>query len=531
MKNLCGKVWDKRKTLAMAYSLFIFLILPLYMKNGFVMIGDAKYELYFKGTVLMAGMSLLMLLSGIISGKAELKKERSYAEIMAIFFVFVTLISMFLGMDPRVATWGYTDWHMGGITQLMTILGFFVMKNWMENDRWSWIFLGSSSLIVCGLSVANRHGADPLNVYDGMAWLEWNRRNLIATIGNINWACCFMAIGVPLLLWVAWTLEGKLKIWGYLCAWIAIAGIWLQGSDAGILDLAVIMAVLLWISADRWDRLLRTIEIITLIPLFWSVYSFFQFRLVVPVETYIVEKFYTLLWLIPLAACLIIRYGVGKLAKRGGETCRLKKPIRIGILAAALAGAGIFALCQISDGVWAAFGKIGVLRFSDSWGSLRGGVWKASVRGFGEMGISQKLFGAGPDCYALFLESMGTRFKLKGQWANAVYANAHNEFLTMLINEGILGVVTYFGIYASVALKLTSDKRMQPKTVLGIMILASYLGNQFFSFQQIISTPVMLMILGILDADNLRLQDDTRNAKIKKNKNTNKKKQESEGKK
>lgn len=501
------------------------------MKNGFVMIGDAKYELYFNVTALMTGLSLLVLFSGIVSGKADLKKERSYAEIMAFFFVLVTLVSVFLGMDDRIATWGYTDWHMGGITQLMTILGFFVMKNWTENDRWSWIFLGISSLIVCGLSVANRHGADPLNVYDGMAWLEWNRRNLIATIGNINWACCFMAIGVPLLLWVAWTLEDKYRILGYVGAWIAIAGIWLQGSDSGILDLAVVVTVLLWISADRWDRLLRTIEIITLIPLFWSVYSFFQFKLVVPVETDIEGKFYTLLWLIPLAVCLIIRYGAGKLAKSGGEACWLKKPIRIGIVMIVLVGAGIFALCQISDGVWTTLGKIDVLRFNDSWGSLRGGVWKASVRCFGEMGISQKLFGAGPDCYALLLESMGTRFTVKGQWANAVYANAHNEFLTMLINEGILGVVTYFGIYASVALKLTSDKRMQPKSVLGIMILASYLGNQFFSFQQIISTPVMLMILGIMDAENLRLQDDTRNAKIRKNKKTNKKKQESEGKK
>lgn len=157
---------------AMAYAFLIFFVLPLYMKNGFVMIGDAKYELYFKGTVLMAGISLLPLLSGVVSGKADLKKERSYAEIMAVFFALVTLISMFLSMDARVAVWGYTDWHMGGITQLMTILGFFVMKNWTEDDRWRWIFLGAGSLIVCGLSVANRHGADPLNVYGG--WIGLN---------------------------------------------------------------------------------------------------------------------------------------------------------------------------------------------------------------------------------------------------------------------------------------------------------------------------------------------------------------------
>ena len=528
MKKLCEKVWDKRKMPAMAYSLLIFFILPLYMKNGFVMIGDAKYELYFKGTVLMAGISLLTLLSGIVSGKADLKKERSYAEIMAVFFALVTLISIFLSMDTRVATWGYTDWHMGGITQLMTIFGFFVMKNWAEDDRWSWIFLGVSSLIVCGLSVANRHGADPLNVYGGMNWIDWNRRNLIATIGNINWACCFMAIGVPLLLWAAWIAEGKFRIWGYVGAWLAIAGIWLQGSESGILDLAVVMTVLLWISADRWDRLLRTIEIITLIPLFWSVYSILKFNLVAPIEADLTGKFYSLLWLIPLSACLIIRYGAGKMAKRGGEACLLKKPIRIGIALILLAGVGIWVLCQVSDGFWALLGNRDLLRFSDSWGSLRGVVWKESVGCFGKMGISQKLFGAGPDCYAVLLESMDVRFVVKGQWENAIYANAHNEFLTMLINEGILGVATYYGIYACVALKLASDRRLQPKTVLGIMIMTSYFANQFLSFQQIVSTPVMLLILGIMDAENVRLPDDARNAKIRKCK---KKKKESEGKK
>lgn len=128
------------------------------------------------------------------------------------------------------------------------------------------------------------------------------------------------------------------------------------------------------------------------------------------------------------------------------------------------------------------------------------------------MGISRKLFGAGPDCYAILMESMGTRLAAEGQWESAVYANAHNEYLTMLINEGILGVVTYFGIYACVAARLASDKRRQPKTVLGILILTSYLGNQFFSFQQVISTPMMLMILGIMDAENIKLSDNVRNA-------------------
>lgn len=518
MKKLCGSVWDKRKILAAAYSFFIFLVLPLYMKNGFVMIGDAKYELYIKGSVLMTGMSLLMLLSGIISGKADLKKERSYAEIMAFFFVLVTIISVFLGVEDRVALWGYTDWHMGGITQLLTIFGFFVMKNWTENDRWSWNFLGISSLIVCGLAVANRHGADPLNVYGGMDWLDWNRRNLIATIGNINWACCFMAIGVPLLLWAAWTMEGKLRILGFAGAWIAIAGIMLQGSDSGFLDLAVIMTVLLWISAERYDWLLRTIEIITLIPLFWSVYSILKINLVTPIETDLMGQFYSLLWLIPLGLCLMIRYGVEKLAKRGGEACLLKKPIRIGIAAAVLAGAGTWILCQISDGFWALLGSKSILRFNNSWGSLRGGVWKETIRCFGEMGISRKLFGAGPDCYACLLEGLGARLAVQGQWENAIYANAHNEFLTMLINEGILGVITYYGIYACVAVKFASGQKQQPKAVLGILILVSYLGNQFFSFQQIISTPMMLMILGMMDRENVRFPDNLKNIKNKKTK-------------
>ena len=499
MRNLCGKVWDKRKALALAYSFLVFLVLPLYMKNGFVMIGDAKHELYFKGTVLMIGLSFIMLLFGMVSGKADLKKERSYAEIMALFYALVTLVSILFSMDTHVAVWGYADWHAGGIMQLMTIFGFFVMKNWLEDDRWSLIFLGVSSVAVCALTVVNRRGADPLNVYGGMDWFEWNRRNLIATIGNINWTCCFMAIGVPLLIWAAWTMESRFRIWGYACAWIAIAGILLQGSEAGILDLILIMAVLLWISAERWDRLLRTLELLTLIPLFWSVYSILKIDLITPADADIMGKYYSPLWLIPLALCMILRYGAGRLAKKDGEVCRFKKPIRLGMMLALLTGAGIFVACQFSDAVWALFGNRDILRFGDSWGSLRGGVWKETIRCFGKMGISQKLFGAGPDCYAILLESMKVRLAAEGQWEGAIYANAHNEFLTMLINEGILGAVTYYGIYACVAVKLAADKRRQPKTVLGIMILASYLGNQFFSFQQVISTPAMLMILGIVD--------------------------------
>ncbi|MDE7045070.1 MAG: hypothetical protein K2O97_08700, partial [Acetatifactor sp.] len=73
-----------------------------------------------------------------------------------------------------------------------------------------------------------------------------------------------------------------------------------------------------------------------------------------------------------------------------------------------------------------------------------------------------------------------------------IYANAHNEWLNTLVNLGILGVAALAGIY------IGGMKRYR-KVLLGMLVIAMYGINSLISFQQVLSTPLLFMVLGLCE--------------------------------
>lgn len=67
------------------------------------------------------------------------------------------------------------------------------------------------------------------------------------------------------------------------------------------------------------------------------------------------------------------------------------------------------------------------------WGNRRGMLWQMAWQGFCRGDLKQKLLGAGPDCFAGYLEQVlpgGTVLFDKGYFADSIFTNAHNEWLT-----------------------------------------------------------------------------------------------------
>lgn len=73
------------------------------------------------------------------------------------------------------------------------------------------------------------------------------------------------------------------------------------------------------------------------------------------------------------------------------------------------------------------------------WGNRRGMLWQMAWQGFCRGDLKHKLLGVGPDCFAAYLEQVlpgGTVLFDKGYFAGSIFTNAHNEWLTTLINWG-----------------------------------------------------------------------------------------------
>ena len=87
-----------------------------------------------------------------------------------------------------------------------------------------------------------------------------------------------------------------------------------------------------------------------------------------------------------------------------------------------------------------------------------------------------------------------------GQWETAVYANVHNEWLNMLITQGIFGLICYGGIFAVSFVRLWRARKWQKEVYWGILALAGYCLHNAVSFQQTVSTPLIFAVLGISES-------------------------------
>lgn len=91
------------------------------------------------------------------------------------------------------------------------------------------------------------------------------------------------------------------------------------------------------------------------------------------------------------------------------------------------------------------------------------------------------------------------------QFDGARLTNAHNEWLTVLVNQGILGLICYGGIFTSAVFRYIylAEKNCENSKkymyIFGISAFA-YMIHNIVSFQQILSTPFIFLMMGMGEA-------------------------------
>ena len=108
--------------------------------------------------------------------------------------------------------------------------------------------------------------------------------------------------------------------------------------------------------------------------------------------------------------------------------------------------------------------------------------------------MGQLLIGSGPDTFVdrfeTFKEESVSQF-------NQYYDKAHNEYLQILICQGILGLVAYLAFLGAVLLKAIKPAFEHPLLLACLLACVSYLVLAFFSISLPISAPALWILLGI----------------------------------
>ncbi len=507
------------RLLVSGYVLALFAVLPLLYHDRYYDMGEFKFALYERLTwILAAGVGIIGLVIMVSYCMKEWRVGRLAAVIRALPGKFIltdwfalgyavsVLISYILSSYQTDALKGYKGWYMGTLSQLSFVLLYLLASRyWIKNLRNHFLWVaGISSAITFLLAVLHRFRIDPLAMYEGLQ--DYYYIQFLTTVGQATWYSGFLCTVFPIGLILFWHCNQR---WQRIClgiyCMIGYASLVTQNSDSAFAALATVWVVLFFLSLDSTKDFRRLLEVIILglgtmrvvgllqmafpdravsldtLSLFWSQHVSLWIILAALIMLYILLMYQedrhgfeiaSVSWIRDMAAwlvviCLVLGIGLMILTTKGG-------------LPDFLAG-----LYEVPYLVW-----------NHSWGNQRGFTWSLSMEMFMEYPLKEKLIGVGSDCYALYLYDH-YQSEVAPVFGQSVLANAHNEWMNMLLNQGLFGLTTYLGFFIGALTRLLRGNDRNIMTTAVEACIFSYMIHNFFCYQQVMCTPLIFILAGM----------------------------------
>lgn len=472
-------------------------------------------------------------------------------ELFAVCYIAALCISYLLTDYPEFAKMGADGWNMGFWPQIL-FLFFFLLLERTLTPRLSKAGIGlmlSTSTVVFLLGLLNRYGVNPLH-------MESSGPGFISTIGNINWYCGYWSVLFPVCCGIflfrekvlpgsrsahtgalqqrgasaqrtpASVLYDFLPVFSGIAVVIGFATDVSQGSDSGLLVLAAITLILGCFAGKEKEGLRHFIELLLLFCV--SLTGLFALQHLFPERNKYQTAGYLFLTGKPwglifgvLLLCLYFFLFIRKKNCADGRTKTVKNncdnkltgtadrgivwtyrawQILTGLSAAALVlYIGLLIFNTTHPGVIPALDGNALFTFNTSWGSSRGATWSIGIHTFLAQNFGHRLFGVGPDSMAAYLyqsDNSTLLAEVRATFGDKRLTNAHGEWITVLVNTGLMGLLSFAAMIISAVGTLFSRKQKTLAKACGLAVLCYTLHN-IFSFEQMMNISQMYLVMGI----------------------------------
>lgn len=502
------------------YILLILVALPFYYQEGYSHIGTDKSVFFFKagiriGKIAVPLLAVHLILLAVASWRnkgnaarllACIKENASVIDLFAAAYGVFLLLSYAFSRYKGDALWGAPGWYMGLYRQLMLIASYFYISKCWKPKKWIFYTILPTSAAVFLLEYLNRFDIFPLD-------MGAHGPSFISTIGNINWYCGYQVsvfFAGMILLWqgISYKMWQRLLLMAYVM--LGFASLLTQGSSSGMAALAAVFLVMFCLSVSDCDKMCRFWQEMLLFGgvclLTHGISRLFHKKLnyMEPYIDILTSKEVALFMIVVPFAMLALATVNRKRKSHLEDLWRTLE--RLCIMLAIMLTVGYTAALVVNTLRPDSLGVLSqspAFTFSDSWGSNRGATWKAGALCFWEQDLLHKLVGVGPDAMEVYLYDGGSLRLLElvtGTFGMSKLTNAHNEWLTVLVNTGLLGFVSYVGLITSAIVRLTGRKDGNLISCACGFCLLGYTVNNMFSFQQSVNTAVIFVVLGMGEA-------------------------------
>lgn len=500
----------------MAYFLVMAVVYPLYAPGGYMRIGEVKYE-FFRNVslVTLAVMAVVILLA--ILGRRDWEwivrnyRRMSVTDWFAYGYFVAVMLSYLCSAYKEDAFWGADGWYMGAVTQMIFVLLYFCFSRYFHCDlRWMGIWILAAAVVFL-LGICNRYSVYPIA-------MEGQTDTFISTLGNINWFCGYWSVTAPIgIVWYWYSDSVRVRfIAGIYSVTAMLSGV-TQGSNSAYLVFGAVFLALFILSLGDGRKMYRFLE---LCMMFAGSCQLGRILRYVPSLDYnygmlvgdgdsritmlLLDSNAALWGLLAAALCYVIlrrldRQNLIHIIKRRWLWILMSGTVIVVFCIAAILmmlDSGILLIREV-PGTMEQDGGLELV-FDEDWGNGRGATWNCGIDAYQSMDALHKIVGVGPDCFADYVYDVPELAqRLAERFVNLRLTNAHNEQITILVNAGLLGWLCYAGIFLTAFLRYIRKGSSQPVLYLCAVSILAYVVHNMVSFQQVLNTPYVFIVIGI----------------------------------
>lgn len=502
------------KILNIASEVFVALMIILFPlivdKTGFFRILEAKWysHLTIVSTYIFVVLSVLIyffLVKGInlLKGKKFTKGKMLVCTFLLIN-VISTLISPYFKTHDLLIGSGRGE---GLINILLYSLSFIFVSTFLKFEKRQINYFAISALIFSSICVAQYFGFNPFNMYqDGIGT---HNVSFMGTIGNVDFISAYYTIVLTISL-VTYLFASEKKLQSFINLTAVTMGMFIfqiidvQSGVVAFMAVAALLAPYILLSGETFSK---TLVVLAGIVVGFLVDQVINLKYIYETKKLVFDWQINRLG-IAMAICVVLLLILAFILKKKDYYLlhqRRRILIIYGLMLLAVVGAVVVLYVKdFNIGILHEIHDILHGNFKDEYGTYRVFLWKRALKLVEEAPI----IGTGSDTFAIrFMSKYTSDVAALGKLT--INDTAANVYLTILVNTGVLGLISVVILVLSQVFKLLKtalsgklhDDIVHGNTyyyILSMGVLA-YAVQDFFNLWVVIVTPIYFVTMGMLD--------------------------------
>lgn len=487
-------------------------VYPLWVgKGGYTDLTAAKYRFFAVAAAVYLSLLTLLLIELAVVGKGGELSPFFRGPWTAKLFLFAYLICCCI--SALFSAYGTGTWaglgRYEGLRTILLYLGLFAGVSLFGRLRdWHLYLLGAAVLINTVLAALQYAGLNPFGLFPaGYTYHDafvLYANQFLGTLGNTDLLSSFLSVAIPLFFARSVAMEKGARFVLPFAAGVFL--LLLAGASAGILGVCaglLLMAPLLLDAREKFSRALSAMSAAAFASgLYFCLDATYENRVTT-------VRFSPGLSAAALFGCAALLAAGSYLPGRNKASApwrkdRARRLLCLLVAACILLGLAALLLVPFSAGTLREAQELLRGNADPSFGSGRLRIWTESLK----LVPGHLWLGGGPDTLAGRIGFSFTRYSEQlGATIESKIDNAHNDYLNILVNTGLLSLLCYLAALFTCVLRAVRRSERHPAVLLPLAAVVSYSIQVFFSFSICITAPFFWMALAWCDGSAGSIRD------------------------